>query len=110
MKITRKTVEKVLNDIVKIYGEGARIIENWDWLESGPTRWAIVWDDGPFEWAYNCTSGADDLEAYGAAEEYLGRDAAQAMLREGKFRCRIADTPGVFLEPVTFWAIGLYPA
>jgi len=41
------------------------------------TRWAVVWEEGPWEWALG-----------------LGPDTSKA----------------VFVEPVTTWALGLYPS
>jgi hypothetical protein len=28
---------------------GPVLLENWDWV--GLVRWAIVWEEGPYEWA-----------------------------------------------------------
>lgn len=54
-------------------------------LWSGPTRWAIVWEGGPYDWAIEASSTqfADDR---GGLPE------------------------GVFVEPIVGWALGLYPA
>lgn len=47
-----------------------------------PTDWAIVWEEGPFEWALTTTH-------YGPQD----------------------DVPaGVYIGPINGWSLGLYPA
>lgn len=54
-------------------------------LWSGPTRWAIVWEGGPEEWALSATA----MQSYDTL---------------------ITFPDGVFVEPIVGWALGLYPA
>jgi hypothetical protein len=68
---------------------GPKLVRNWDWLESGSTKWAIVWEGGLYEWAYMAQSG-------GVSE--FGTDVPPAK----------AWPKGTFAEPVTSWAIGIY--
>lgn len=82
---------------------GPKLIENWDWLESGPTPWAIVWEDGPYEWAYRAQEGGMDEEA-----TILARDIAELATVTLETPAAPLWPVGVFAEPVTSWAVGLY--
>lgn len=72
------------------YEHGPQLIKDWDWLESGPTTWAIVWEEGPTDWAL-LFPGGGTLE-YG-----------------GELKPAPRMSPDVFVEPVTGWSVGLYP-
>lgn len=68
---------------------GPKLIKDWDWLDSGPTRWAIVWEGGPYEWAL--------LAQTGGTSEYGTKIPAAK------------NWPaGTFSEAVTGWAIGIH--
>lgn len=71
------------------YAHGPKLIKDWDWLDSGPTKWAIVWEEGPFEWAL--------LAQHGGKMEY------GAVIAPAKHW-----PAGTFAEPVTSFAIGIY--
>lgn len=71
------------------YAHGPKLINNWDWLESGPTKWAIVWEEGPYEWAM--------LAQYGGKTEFGGTIPAAKHW-----------PAGTFAEAVTSWSIGIY--
>jgi hypothetical protein len=30
-----------------------KLVKDWDYLESGPKAWAVVWEQGPHEWPYS---------------------------------------------------------
>lgn len=65
-----------------------KIVRDFDWNGTGPVT-AIVWEDGPYQWAYY------------AGQSYI----------EEEFGFRITGfdpIDGVFLEAVTSWAVGLY--
>lgn len=65
---------------------------DWDWLESGPTACAIVWEEGPEEWALHL-----DVVPVEAGSE----KAAQ---------WKPGDWPvGVWYERVNTFALSLYP-
>lgn len=57
--------------------KGPELRENFDWVSN--SRWAIVWEEGPFEWALNFSEKVD-----------LGTK--------------------VWSEPITNWAVALYPS
>jgi hypothetical protein len=68
---------------------GPQLIHNWDWCASGPTKWAIVWEGGPYDWAL--------LVEHGGTMEF------------GTVVPAAKHWPaGTFTEPVTGWAIGVY--
>lgn len=95
---TKAEATKVLNAVKRAFrpwldgSDGPKLLENWDWLGHGnPARWSIVWEEGPFEWAY--------LFPFGGRDEEFG--------------FRVADVSeaipdGFFSEAITSWAIGLY--
>jgi hypothetical protein len=57
---------------------GPKLIRDWDYPDSGPRDWAIVWEEGPDDWAIN-VSHAD-----------------------------VFDRSRVFAEPYNGWALCLY--
>lgn len=69
--------------------------------------WTIAWDDGPFEWALRAFQGGFDVEAYRLAK---GAGATPSAARERATTDQYPAPPGVFVEPVTTWCLGLYPA
>jgi hypothetical protein len=78
------------------FGDGPKLVENWNWrgeltdVSNGST-WSIVWEEGPFEWAY--------LFPHGGVEEEFG-------FRRQDVSSLIPD--GVFAEPITSWSIGVH--
>ncbi len=85
-------------------GTPPKLIKDWDWLDSGPTAWAIVWEEGPFEWAYRAHQGGVDEEL-----------TAEARTVPGFEKQVISTLPApawpdtVWCEPVNGWSIALYP-
>jgi hypothetical protein len=87
------------------------LIENWGWFDSGPIRWAIVWEPGPFEWAHRASMGGFDEEAAGLFADQVGREQARAMAKRGAFtEDPLPVPPGTYLETLTGWAVGVYEA
>lgn len=68
--------------------DGPELRKDWDFLGTGPTPYAIVWEGGPYDWAMLATGG--------------GRG-------EFGFEVEPVKVDGVFLEPITGWALGVYP-
>lgn len=100
-KVTKRQAEKVLALVrkqfapwVKGTGTGPVLVKNWDW-RSGPAPYAIVWEEGAYEWAHLSTGGGRD-EEFGFRIDPITEEQQRAM--------------GVFLEPYTSWALGIYPA
>lgn len=95
-KVTRREAEQVLAAVKRQcktwLGEGSTppvLRENWSW--TGPTyAWAIIWEEGPYEWTY--------LFPHGGIEEEFG------------FNLKAVNLPaGVWTEAITSWAIAIYP-
>jgi hypothetical protein len=76
------------------------LVENFDW-GAGPVPWAIVWEEGPFEWAYNAMQGGVD-------EEVAAMLAAEGVEGGGKVDA-VDPVPGVATEPYSGWALAIYP-
>lgn len=88
---TREQAERALELVKKHYGigdehYGPNLVHCWDYLESGPRLWAIVWEDGPHEWAMEFSEKANPGD-YQEIEEW-GSD--------------------VYASPVTSWAVSLH--
>lgn len=97
-EITREVAEQALEAIKGQWpydvaeGNVPKLIENWDWLESGSIPFAIVWEEGPDEWAYRAGDG-------GPFHTDLGTlNTPKAV----NWPC------GTFAEPITSWAVGIY--
>lgn len=107
--VTRRDAEKVLHALKVQTGmllaeaEGwpqPVIMEDWDWLGDGGTKWSIVWEEGPYEWAIRFPEGGIDEEASIEAAEF-GVTAV---------RTRPVALPAhVWTEPITSWAIAILP-
>jgi hypothetical protein len=89
----KRDAEKALNAVKRTFKgwydgpeDGPQLVKDWDWV--GPTPYAIVWEGGPYDWAMLASGGGRD--EVGAKVEPIRVD-------------------GVFLEPVTGWALGVYP-
>jgi len=94
MAVTREQAEAVLAAVRATHPayltdtRSPELIENWDWLESAPTRWAIVWEEGPDDWSIRF-----DL------------DDAKARVNG----IHAANLDGIWIEPVTYWSISVCP-
>jgi hypothetical protein len=115
-QVTKRQAEQVLAHVKRTFrpyceagGDGPSLRMDFDWSGAG-ARPAIVWEGGPFEWAYLAASGGVDEEMTTLAmelPEYV------QFVRTGKMKHPvrvepIAGVPGVFVEPITSWALGLY--
>lgn len=67
--------------------------------------WAIVWEDGPYEWAYRAFQGGDDEEVYHLA---LDADFTPCQARRAAQVGGVPCPDGVFAEPVMSFILGLY--
>lgn len=66
------------------------LVENFEFTAGMPAPFAIVWEEGPYEWAYAAMHGGVD-------QEFGGTIAAAT------------PVPGVTTEAYTTFAIGIYP-
>jgi hypothetical protein len=92
------------------YENGPVLRMEFDWY--GPARPAIVWEDGPEDWAHLVNNGGVTEETRiltaQAAQEF-GFDPEKAVKKAEKAAPKPARMPsGVWAEPITSWALGLY--
>jgi hypothetical protein len=65
-KVTKKQAEQVFSEIKKKYkayiyeGSAPTLVKNFEW-GCGPVEYAIVWDGGPYEWAYNAHTKVEGI-------------------------------------------------
>jgi len=83
-KVSEAKALKVLKAVQKRFHDddpihGPQLVMDFDWFGYGE-RPAIIWEGGPYEWAV--------LFSLSLTED---------------------SVKGVFLEPVTNWALGIYP-
>lgn len=106
-KITRKQAEQALAAIKQQYasylgsdGEeyGPKLVENWEPFWNDRTiAFVIMWEEGPFEWAYSAKDGGLDEELSSLVGQRMDTPAATTWPQ------------GVWLEPATSYCVGLYP-
>lgn len=84
-------------------GDGSRwaycgqpvLVRDWDWTGA---RWTVVFEEGPYDWPIGLSGGYDETS-------YLLAEVT------GTLKARPAlEVPGVMMEPVNSYAVGLYPA
>lgn len=97
--ITLKDAEKVLAVLLaqhpgakEIGFDQPMIIEDWSWT-GDPAPFAILWEGGPFEWTYLFPHGGIDAEFGTKTKDVSSKIPAH-----------------IYVEPITSWAIGIYPA
>lgn len=70
-----------------------------DFYDTG--HWAVVWEEGPYDWALNAFTGGVDEEATALLQEFKPG---------GVIYLKTAAKPaGVWTEPYTGWALMVYP-
>ncbi|WP_433242398.1 hypothetical protein [Actinomadura nitritigenes] len=119
MSVTREQAEQVLEAIKEKYahhwrnekgdpyGTPPQLIENWHWLTE-PTPWAILWEEGPFEWAYLAGVGGLDMEVYCLAlDEYGHTPEGRAKAEELASIAPVPVPEGLYLEAVTTYAVSV---
>ncbi|WP_149264325.1 hypothetical protein [Actinomadura sp. K4S16] len=120
MTVTREEAEQVLEAIKKQYkpywqddlgdpyGPAPELFEDWSWRDHS-TAFAVVWEVGPFEWAYRAGCGGVDpelVELYAA--ELGGTREGRAKARELAHNDPVPVPAGIRLEPITTFAVGIY--
>lgn len=100
MAVTKRQAQQAFRQVKDQFREitvdidganGPKLIKDWDWLDSGPTKWAIVWEGGPHDWAMLAETGGRLEMEYGQTIPPAKRWPA-----------------GTFAEAVTSWAVGIY--
>ena len=85
-----------------------KLVENWQFTHrDDPAPFAIVWEEGPYEWAYNAIHGGVDEEMTALMAEAAAEFGGTAPVA----KIAAADPiTGVETEPITGWALGVYAA
>lgn len=97
MAVTKRQAEQAYREVREQFKafldenevNNPKLVKDWDYLESGPTKWAVVWEGGPYYWAILAETGG-----------------------ELEFGAKIAPAKswpkGTFAEAATSFAIGIY--
>lgn len=93
--VSQRKAEAVRNSVAKAFGErdeqyGPKIVRDWD--RKGDVM--IMWEEGPFEWTHTYVQLA---AGFGAVDPEFGFQ-----------RKPVKPIKGVFVEPYTSYALGLY--
>lgn len=102
--ITRKTAEQALAAVIEQFAvqpgdPQPEIKENWHWTET-PARWALVWEEGPYEWALRAGTGGLDEEATDLLQDF----APGARIETPP---AASWPPGTYAEAITTWAVAV---
>ena len=106
---TKRQAQSALNAIRKAYGYkpgdegGPQLVEEYHgWYST--TRNAIVWEEGPFEWAIRASMGGFDEEMYHDLKQLMpSEEAAQKAQQQP-----IKVPKGTYLEPISSYSLALY--
>lgn len=122
-EVTRKQAEAVYAVVLErfaLYLEGLapdsldypKLVRDWEpWWGDSVVPWAILWESGPFEWAYRFTMGGFDEEMAVGVSEFVGAERTREMARAGEFVEQPAKVPdGVYIECGTSFILCLYTA
>ena len=105
VQVKKRDADKVLAAIKRQFAgwiepghpeTGPQLVKDYDWLGDdwlgdGGAPYAVLWESGPYEWTY--------LAGEGGIEEEFG------------FKIKAVEFPeAVFVEPITHFALGIYPA
>jgi hypothetical protein len=93
--LAKKALEAVKQQFASYIEPGfePKLIEGW--TDSG--HWAICWEEGPYEWAYNAPQGGTDEDLSALMGKHKEVEPAKDFPKE------------VFAEPCTSVILGLYP-
>lgn len=120
MSVTREQAEQVLAMVKQRYAADLAsdgdytptpptLIENWEPYWGGTIGWAILWEEGPDDWAHLVCSGGIDEGMAGMLADVVGEAKVREAVKAGQFTEKPLEAPeGVWLEPATSWAIGIY--
>lgn len=110
-RVTKRDAEKVLIAVRRQFrahldpkrpDAGPQLRKDWDWFGGKPVPYAIIWEEGPFEWA----ATFDPFGFKPDVDEDLSALAGQPIrYPKGK-----PVPSSVYIEAQTSWAIGIYPA
>lgn len=117
--VTEAQAQQVLDDVVQRYAAFFEPILRTDGsvLAAGDEKpllrkdedgnWEVVWEDGPYEWAYRFTMGGVNEEIAVELHVEFGLDAAEAGQRATEAPAELSSE--VYVEPATSYSLGIYP-
>lgn len=111
-RVTKAEATKTLNAVKRMFkayidgNNGPTLIKDWEWGWTTINRydWAIVWEEGPFEWTYRFPGGGFDEEMFHLAREFGDDHARRLATRPG-----VELPEGVWTEAITSWATAIHP-
>lgn len=100
-----KTYVKVMETRPALYTnyDGFGVSEHAD-----PVPWALLWEEGPFEWALNAFTEHVDEEVLAEVKSVLAIDDSAA--RKVATRRAVEVPSGVTVEPLTSFILAIYPS
>jgi hypothetical protein len=108
-RATKRQAQSALRAIRKFYGYkpgeygGPQLVEEYHGWHS-TTRNAIVWEEGPFEWAIRASLGGFDEEMYHDLREFMTNE--EAIYKAQVLPVKVPK--GTYLEPINSYSLGLY--
>jgi len=81
-----------------------RLVQNYAWSERhDPVPWAVVWEEGPYDWALLCLDDSDvDVEMTAELREFVNDQVIRTKA--------VKQPKGVYCEPISGHVLGIYPA
>jgi hypothetical protein len=108
-RATKRQAQSALRAIRKFYGYrpgeygGPQLVEEYHgWYST--TRNAIVWEEGPFEWAIRASLGGFDEELYHDLKGFMPSEQAAEKAKQQPIKM----PKGTYLEPINSYSLGLY--
>lgn len=111
-KVTKAQATRVLRAVEKRFGawldgneNDPKLLMDFEWGYWGYSTPAVVWEGGPYDWTIAFTGGGltdEERAMEGEIKELFGATVKHKQPEPAKVE-------GVFLEPITGWALGIYP-
>jgi hypothetical protein len=123
-KVTEAGAQQVLDAVIQRYrlyfqpirnDDGSVLVEGDEkpfLLQDEGGNWEVVWEDGPYEWAYRFTMGGVNEEVAVELHQEFGATKAEAGKRATEEAVALPArlTAQVSVEPATSYSLGIYPA
>lgn len=109
MKVTRAHAEQILGALRQRHAiepndpDGPKVVENWDWSDSGPVSWAILWE-GDYDWPRLAEDGGLDEEIANELLDFMSPEEA----KRSATRYPLAVPDGIRIQAINGWAISIH--
>lgn len=110
MRATKRQHEQALRIIRKHYGygpkdeDGPKLIKDYEgWYSSH--AYAIVWEDGPYEWAIRVSCGGFDEEMF---HNLYPEFASEQEAIKKSWKAHLPMPAGTYSEAISSYSLGLY--